>query len=53
MPWYAVIPAATSAIDAPTRKGGPSAAPVMLMRPASPWITASYPGRPPHGPSAP
>ena len=41
MPWNAVIPASTSAIDAPTRNGGPSGGPVMLMSPPSPWITAS------------
>jgi hypothetical protein len=41
MPWNAVIPASTSAIDAPTLKGGPSGEPVRLMRPPSPWMTAS------------
>ena len=41
MPWKAVIPASTSAMEAPTRKGGPSGEPVRLMSPPSPWITAS------------
>ena len=41
MAWNAVMPASTSAMEAPTRVGGPSGKPVRLMSPPSPWITAS------------
>ncbi len=39
-------------MDSPTLLGVPGG-PVTLMIPASPWTIASYPGRPPSGPSWP
>ena len=43
MPCAANMPDTMSAIATPSRNGGPSASPVMLIRPPSACMTASYP----------
>ena len=50
MPWNANMPVTMSAMATPSLKGGPPASPVMLMRPPSAWITASYPASSRRGP---
>ena len=49
----AFMPVTMSTTGKPTRVGSPPATPLTLIRPHIAWAQASYPGRPPSGPSPP
>jgi hypothetical protein len=53
MPMAAFSPVTMSTTGTPTRSGPPPDSPFTLMMPVSAWMAASYPGKPPSGPSAP